>query len=278
MRKEDIEFVNELVCMAKSDEEVSDAILTYLEKVRTEAHAIALGWMSAHACVLADEGKDIRYEEVPGFLEKFKKDLADNEVRQFDVEVTVREVHDPRPDENEDARLMGEAPRAAAGLHSTMDAEFWMREFFMLSPRTRNDPETVQGWFANAIMCGHDHASRKDAEDLARVTKRYEERLDAKERHIRELKAAVDRSHDAKAEGFNDAASAELAEKNIAGLQEQIAELHAELDDAHDAIKYHKGKYENRRDALTQAKHENRRLRSEVLDLKKRLRAYEKSI
>ncbi len=43
-------------------------------------------------------------------------------------------------------------------LHKTMDAQIWTREFMRINPNTGLDEDTIRAWFANAIMCGHDHA------------------------------------------------------------------------------------------------------------------------
>jgi hypothetical protein len=53
-----------------------------------------------------------------------------------------------------------------ADLHSTMDARVWAREFNRVA-QTLGYPEMddgwLIGWFANAIMTGHDHAVRERA-------------------------------------------------------------------------------------------------------------------
>jgi hypothetical protein len=54
-----------------------------------------------------------------------------------------------------------DAPAAAsdtlgATLSATMDATVWAREFHQLHPAM--DEGTMLAWFANAIMCGFDHA------------------------------------------------------------------------------------------------------------------------
>ena len=41
-------------------------------------------------------------------------------------------------------------------LYETTDATVWAREFCKRWPGI--DEHTMLGWFANAIMCGHDHA------------------------------------------------------------------------------------------------------------------------
>lgn len=40
-------------------------------------------------------------------------------------------------------------------LHDTMDAEVWAKEFIRING---GDLDMMRAWFANAIMCGWDHA------------------------------------------------------------------------------------------------------------------------
>jgi len=51
--------------------------------------------------------------------------------------------------------------KTAVKLLSTMDAQVWAKEFIKIIKKHPNiplDEETMIGWFANAIMCGYDHA------------------------------------------------------------------------------------------------------------------------
>lgn len=49
-------------------------------------------------------------------------------------------------------------------LHDTVNAKVWTNEFMKAkekNPNIPNDWGTMLGWFANAIMAGHDHAMRE---------------------------------------------------------------------------------------------------------------------
>lgn len=59
-------------------------------------------------------------------------------------------------------------------LHNTMDARIWADEFnrvLVSKGEQPYDPGWLIGWFANAIMCGYDHAKKKDAETRAEAVK-----------------------------------------------------------------------------------------------------------
>ncbi len=50
-------------------------------------------------------------------------------------------------------------------LHNTMDASIWADEFNRVLVEKGEqpfDPGWLIGWFANAIMCGYDHAKREE--------------------------------------------------------------------------------------------------------------------
>lgn len=63
-----------------------------------------------------------------------------------------------------------------AKLLSTFDAKVWTEEFLKLNLDAR-DFGTMIGWFANAIMCGHDHAAR-DYDRLREHTEKLAEALE----------------------------------------------------------------------------------------------------
>lgn len=48
-------------------------------------------------------------------------------------------------------------------LVTNMDAGAWAKEFMRLYKKHKLEPdfETMRGWFANALMCGHDNARWK---------------------------------------------------------------------------------------------------------------------
>lgn len=48
-------------------------------------------------------------------------------------------------------------------LHQTMDADVWAKEFCRLN--ICSDVDMMRAWFANAIMCGYDHANWKHAKE-----------------------------------------------------------------------------------------------------------------
>lgn len=82
-------------------------------------------------------------------------------------------------------------------LHGTMDARIWADEFnrVLVSKNEQPyDPGWLIGWFANAIMCGHDHASRKLESDLKAALKEKDEQYQSFQRwkkdYFTDLKAA----------------------------------------------------------------------------------------
>lgn len=52
-------------------------------------------------------------------------------------------------------------------LNDNFDAQAWAKEFKKINPEA--DESIMLGWFANAIMCGYDHASRKQNSKLERA-------------------------------------------------------------------------------------------------------------
>ena len=78
---------------------------------------------------------------------------------------------------------------------STMDADAWATEFCKLWPHPNYKPDfwrdLMLGWFANAIMCGHDHARR----EIEAEVDRYGLALKAENEKLREACIKVAFAH-----------------------------------------------------------------------------------
>jgi hypothetical protein len=72
---------------------------------------------------------------------------------------TCRCCHPPVPPDKTGDR------QVRSDLTSTFNAKIWAEEFKRLFPDS--DEELMYTWFANAIMCGYDHAQRQDLEPVA---------------------------------------------------------------------------------------------------------------
>lgn len=68
-----------------------------------------------------------------------------------------------------EARERIEFGKTEVNLHDNPDARAWAKEFCRINPMA--DVGSMIGWFANAIICGHDYASR---EQRARETRESE--------------------------------------------------------------------------------------------------------
>lgn len=88
-------------------------------------------------------------------------------------------------------------------LHTTMDAKVWTEEFMRISPDSKDDG-TMFGWFANAIMCGWDHAHWK-----------LQPKIDSQSQLLAEKDADLKFAQ----------SNLEAATKNTAFLNKRIAEL-----------------------------------------------------
>lgn len=69
--------------------------------------------------------------------------------------------------------------QAAQGQFSpqSFDAMEWVAEFRRINGDNRPDDGTMLGWFANAIMAGHDEAMRRIARDNAELGELREDRM-----------------------------------------------------------------------------------------------------
>lgn len=98
-------------------------------------------------------------------------------------------------------------------LHGQFDARVWAREFarcVALNPTLPFDEGTMLGWFANAIMAGHDHATRA---------------RDAEIQQLREQLAQAERRSRINAEKY------QIAEGEVTAANERAEEYQRMLDE-----------------------------------------------